>query len=83
MAFRREPKLEPLSRQPAAYEHVLLVAPVWNAKLAHPMKAFVKRERQALARYSFITLCGYERPGQSESLARERQIDDFLHCAAV
>lgn len=71
MIFRREPIIEPLEKSPAGYDHVVLVSPVWESKVAHPMITFIKNEIAALSDYSFATFCGYARPGQAEMIAKE------------
>lgn len=71
MLFKREPKLQPLEYSVRNYDHILLVAPIWDAKLANPMKALIKKEKSALSHYSFISLCGYERPEQEASITQE------------
>ena len=71
MMFKREPKIEALEHSPLNYDHVILVAPIWDSKLANPTKTLVKSERPALSDYSFISLCGYERSGQKESITKE------------
>ncbi|HMX30061.1 MAG TPA: hypothetical protein PKC13_31045 [Blastocatellia bacterium] len=63
--------MEPLALSPTQYDHIILVAPIWDAKLANPMKSLVKREHAAFADYSFISLCGYERPEQKERITQE------------
>ena len=69
--FLRTPKIEPLGKDVGDYDHVILVAPVWDSQVAHPMQALIKRERRLLSSYSFLTLCGYERPGQREKLDKQ------------
>jgi multimeric flavodoxin WrbA len=71
MIFRREPKLQPLKYSALDYDHIILVAPIWDAKLSTPMKALIKREKSALSNYSFISLCGYERAEQKENITQE------------
>ncbi|MCW8193428.1 flavodoxin family protein [Proteobacteria bacterium 005FR1] len=71
MVFRREPKLEPLALSPANYDHIVFVAPLWNAHLANPMSALIKRERASIHDYSFITFSGYHRPGQPEQVGKQ------------
>ena len=51
MLFKRTPQLEPLALSPTQYDHIILVAPIWDAKLANPMKSLVKREHAAFADY--------------------------------
>lgn len=71
MMFRRTPKIEALDTSLADYDHVILVAPVWNARVANPMKSLIKRQRESLPDFSFISLCGYERAGQAERLTAQ------------
>lgn len=71
MMFRREPPIRPLSCSTHDFDYVLLVAPVWGAQVAHPMKTLIKSERGNLATYAFISLCGYTRPDQQGALEKE------------
>lgn len=68
MIFRRMPRLQALEKNLGNYEHIVFVAPVWNYRLANPMAALLQREREHIASYSFITLCGNARAGQRQSL---------------
>lgn len=71
LMFKREPKLQPLKYAVSNYDHIIFVAPIWDAKLSSPMKALIKSEKSALSNYSFISFCGYERTEQKESITRE------------
>ena len=71
MFFNRRPRIEPLDCRLADYDHVVLIAPVWAAKVANPMKSLLEAERDGLPGYSFMSLCGYDRPGQAEKIKRE------------
>lgn len=71
MLLARTPAIKPLPRMLANFDHIILIAPIWGGKLAHPMKALVKREQAALSSYSFISLCGQGRPGQVEDIRQE------------
>jgi hypothetical protein len=71
LLFGRLPRLEKHLKCFGAYDHLILVAPVWASRLASPLRTFLSRERRFLPAYSFITVCGYERPGQKERLAAE------------
>lgn len=71
MMFRREPGVESLEYSTSNYEHIILVAPIWDAKVANPMKTLIKMKKSTLSGYSFISLCGYERSGQKESITKE------------
>jgi flavodoxin len=71
LAFGLSPALEPLQRPLEAYGHVIIVGPVWAARLASPLRTFLAQHREQLGDYSFITLCGYERQGQKQRLSAE------------
>jgi hypothetical protein len=73
IVFKREPKPEPLALSPGNYDHIIFIGPLWNAKLANPMSALIKRERWSISDYSFISLCGYRRSGQLESVRDQLQ----------
>jgi multimeric flavodoxin WrbA len=68
--LHRTPPNEPVPFDIGAYDYVILVAPVWNARVAAPMRSFARRFGAHLASYAFITACG-GRPGQTERLHRE------------
>ena len=70
MMFNREPNIKNLEYPISNYDHIILAAPIWDLKLAHPMKSLVRREKADLVNYSFISLCGYKRPGQKESITK-------------
>jgi menaquinone-dependent protoporphyrinogen IX oxidase len=71
LLFGRLPRIERTDTSLDAYDHVVMVAPVWASKLASPLGSFIARERHQLPEYSFITLAGYERLGQAEKLMQE------------
>lgn len=71
LLFGRLPRIERIETSLDAYDHVVMVAPIWASKLASPLSSFIARERHQLPEYSFITLAGYERPGQAERLMTE------------
>lgn len=71
MMFKREPKINEIEYRVSNYDHIILVAPVWAAKIANPMQVFIKREKAVFPSYSFISLCGYKRPEQREAIIKE------------
>jgi hypothetical protein len=71
LLFRRQPPIEKPQVAFDAYTHVLLIAPVWAGQIASPMRSFIGLQREQLREYSFLTLCGYDRPGQAAKLERE------------
>jgi len=68
---QRLPRLQPIEPAFREQDRVILVAPVWAGKLAAPMRTFLRLYREQLHDYSFITLCGYERPEQRGWLTAE------------
>jgi multimeric flavodoxin WrbA len=56
LLFRRTPWIEPLDKAPREYDHIIFVAPVWDSKVANPMQALIKRERENISRYSLEVL---------------------------
>lgn len=70
MVFKRKPEVEALRVDPADYDHVIFMAPLWDMDPAYPLATVMRRYRGRVGRYSFITLCGYVRDGQTEH-ARE------------
>lgn len=67
LIFRRRPRLKKYDVDISTYDNVILIAPVWAGKVATPMESFIRRERQYVKAYSFITLCGGI-AGQKEKL---------------
>lgn len=69
--FRHEPRIQRIEKALDDYDHVIVVGPVWAGRIAAPLKSFFRQYGSRLADYSFITLCGYERPKQRAWLGRE------------
>jgi hypothetical protein len=67
----RRPKILPLTHKIDDYDHVLLVAPIWDMNIAHPMKSALEVLRGHAVDYSFATLCGTDRQGQTEQIRAE------------
>ncbi|MBQ4819690.1 hypothetical protein [Aquimarina sp. MMG016] len=68
MLFNRFPKINDLTIDLEGYAHIFLIAPIWNYQIAHPMKTFIRNNKQHLKNYSFITLCS-GRDTQKEKIA--------------
>jgi NAD(P)H-dependent FMN reductase len=71
MARDRRPKVQPIRADVASFDHVLFVAPLWDMNIAHPMKTALEMLAPRLTAYSFVTLCGYHRPGQLDHIGAE------------
>jgi flavodoxin len=71
MLFKRRPAIRDLGVAPQDYDHVLLLAPLWNMNIAHPMTSAILQMKAALGRFSFVSFCGYQRPGQAAHVAQE------------
>lgn len=70
LLFNRMPKIQEGAPDIGKFEKIILLAPVWNAHVAAPMKSFIKREKVNLPAYAFMTVCG-GRPGQEAKLRQE------------
>ena len=65
--LRSEPKVEVSKAFLDTYDFVILVAPVWNGRIASPLASFLAREKHNIRNYAFITICGGQ-AGQFEKL---------------
>ncbi len=71
LMFRRSGKIAPLHTDPQEYDHVLFLAPLWNRRIATPMRTAMRRLAPRLGACSFATLCGGDRAGQSETVRKD------------
>lgn len=71
LTFKRSGRIKPLRADPKDYDHLLFFAPLWDRHIAAPMRAAMRQLAPAMGSYSFVTLCGGDRPGQSETVRRE------------
>ena len=63
LLLRRFPKVAPIAL-PEGNDHVLIVAPLWDKWIAHPMRSALRALGASLGPYSFVSFSGGERPGQ-------------------
>ncbi len=70
LLLKRKSKIQKSEVPLKRYDQILLIAPVWDANIATPMKSFIDLEKNNLKEYSFITVCS-GRPGQAEKLTRQ------------
>jgi hypothetical protein len=70
LLFKRLPKILPANFGLDQYDHVIFIAPVWNGKIATPLKSFLVKEKNDIVSYSFITICS-GRPGQNDWIRKE------------
>ncbi|MGC1243981.1 MAG: hypothetical protein WA874_20490 [Chryseosolibacter sp.] len=70
LLFNRTPsiKASPLSLKD--YGHVIVIAPVWAAKIGSPLKSFLIAEKNNINRYSFLSVCSGV-AGQKEKIFRQ------------
>ena len=68
--MKRNSRLAPLDFDVRGYGPVILLTPVWAGKIAAPMRTFIKKEKDKLTDYSFITLCSGA-AGQREKITAE------------
>jgi len=64
LMFRRFPKIRPISLP--EHDHLLVMAPLWDRWIAHPMRSALKALGAGIGPYSFVSLSGGVRPGQVE-----------------
>jgi len=69
--FNRTPRIEYHEDKIMDYDHVILIAPVWAAKIATPLKSFLLREKNNIRFYSFITACGGGNQDQKTKIENE------------
>jgi len=67
--FNRSPSIRTDAHSLRDYDHIVFVAPIWAAKIASPMKTFLRREKANIQEYSFVTVCS----GAKGQLTRIRQ----------
>lgn len=83
MLFNRFPRINELKIPWEKYNHVILLAPIWNYQIAHPMKSFLRKEKEHLKNYSFITLCS-GRESQKEKIETQlRKLTTFKPSAVI
>lgn len=58
IVFNRKPAIRYSPFPTHQYDLVLIVAPIWAAKIANPMRVFLRCEKSNLKRYAFISICG-------------------------
>ena len=66
----RRPRIQQATLPWDRYGRVILIAPVWNARVASPMCTFVRKERANLKSYSVLTVCG-GREGQQDNIRKQ------------
>jgi flavodoxin len=46
------------SRNPADYDRVIILSPVWAFSLAEPMKLYLEKHKSGIKSYSLVVTCG-------------------------
>lgn len=70
LLFKRRPRIAKPERDLAQYDRLILIAPIWAAKIAMPMAALIASEKDRFRRYAFITVCSGA-DGQLEKIDAE------------
>ncbi|MCR9195816.1 MAG: hypothetical protein NXH88_13850 [Hyphomonas sp.] len=76
LMFKRQAAIRPLDLDPASYDEILFMAPLWDMHVAMPMAAAMRALKGNIIRYGFVSLCGYDRPGQQAHV--EAELTDLL-----
>ena len=71
LMFKRQPQIAPIAADPAAFDHVLFIAPLWDMSIAAPMAVAIRTLAPQLRSYAFASFCGYDRPGQHDHVLAE------------
>jgi hypothetical protein len=67
--FHRHSAIKPYACTLKDYDRVILVAPIWDARIASPMATFLRKEKDNISHYSFVTLCG----GRADQVVKVRR----------
>jgi flavodoxin len=51
-------EIESLTRDPAAYDLVVIGGPIWGSSVSSPVRGFLRRYRAALPKVAFFCTCG-------------------------
>lgn len=70
MLFNRTPKVIPTSETIEEYDHIVFVGPVWMGQIATPFRAYFKKYKHKIKRYSFVSISGGA-DGPNIKLSRE------------
>ena len=70
LIFKRKSSLRKYDISWSKYNHFIFVSPVWAGKIATPLKTFLLKEKENIASYSFVTLCGGN-SGQREKINKD------------
>ena len=73
LLFRRFPPIEPI-KLPEERDHLLVVTPLWDKWIAHPMRSALKALGPGLGKFSIVTFSGGERQGQ-EAFVEEQVLN--------
>jgi flavodoxin len=69
--FNRNPKLKEHGVHLEHYDHFIFVGPIWAGRIASPLRAFMRKEKNLIKSYSFITFCGGGANEQAEKVQKE------------
>ena len=68
--LNRKPALAPPKFDPADYDLVVFIAPVWIGKVASPLRSYIEKYRSAIKNFAFLTISG-EALGKNEKVPGE------------
>ena len=67
LIFRRDAKIQKPDVFLSDYNTVIFISPIWDAKIATPLKSYIKMEKNNINNYAFITVCS-GREGQRKMI---------------
>lgn len=69
--LNRLPDIQQPALNVASYDNFILIAPIWAAKIASPMRRFIFDQKHLLRRYAFITVCGGGNAKQRDAIVKQ------------
>ncbi len=57
LVFDRNPAIRPLTARLENYDLVIIVGPIWNERVATPIRTFLKKHRNGFESLAFVSLC--------------------------
>lgn len=71
LVFKKKVKLQEYKIDLSAYEKIIFVSPVWFGTVPFPLQAFLKKEKENVKNYLFLSLClGGQTTGLEKSLTK-------------
>ncbi len=67
--------LKPLSLNLDRYDRIILTGPIWMGQLISPLRGFIKKYRNHLSDFQFVTCCGSDDEHKNEKFGYAKVFD--------